>query len=159
MTQDMISLGFDQIIEQLKDQAVSRAARRILAETAPLMSEGLCRARMEETTAARRVMESAGTPPKTVGEVMQCVYASLAACYARAIRELESLTGKTYTSVNIVGGGCQDVYLNELTAAATGLEVVTGPVEGTAIGNLIVQMVASGEFAGLAEARRAIVRG
>ena len=105
------------------------------------------------------VSESAGTPPKTVGEVMQCVYASLAACYARAIRELESLTGKTYTSVNIVGGGCQDVYLNELTAAATGLEVVTGPVEGTAIGNLIVQMVASGEFAGLAEARRAIVRG
>ncbi|MCR5297643.1 MAG: DNA mismatch repair protein MutS [Clostridiales bacterium] len=63
MTQDMISLGFDQIIEQLKDQAVSRAARRILADTAPLMNEGLCRARMEETTAARRVMEGAGTPP------------------------------------------------------------------------------------------------
>ena len=63
MTQDMISLGFDQIIEQLKDQAVSRAARRILSETAPLMNEGLCRARMEETTAARRVVESAGTPP------------------------------------------------------------------------------------------------
>ena len=63
MTQDMISLGFDQIIEQLKDQAVSNAARRILAETAPLLKEGLCRARMEETTAARRVVESAGTPP------------------------------------------------------------------------------------------------
>ena len=63
MTQDMISLGFDRIIEQLKDQAVSRAARGILAETAPLMNEGLCRARMEETTAARHVLESAGTPP------------------------------------------------------------------------------------------------
>ncbi len=63
MTQDMISLGFDQIIEQLKEQAVSAAARRILAETAPLMNEGLCRARMEETTAARRVMENTGTPP------------------------------------------------------------------------------------------------
>ena len=63
MTQDMVSLGFDQIIEQLKEQAVSQAARRILAETAPLMNEGLCRARMEETTAARRVMEGAGTPP------------------------------------------------------------------------------------------------
>ena len=63
MTQDMISLGFDRIIEQLKDQAVSAAARRVLAETAPLMNEGLCRARMEETTAARRVVESAGTPP------------------------------------------------------------------------------------------------
>ena len=63
MTQDMISLGFDQIIEKLKDQAVSAAARRILSETAPLMNEGLCRARMEETTAARRVMENTGTPP------------------------------------------------------------------------------------------------
>lgn len=63
MTQDMRSLGFDQIIEKLKEQAVSGAARRILADTAPLMSEGLCRARMEETTAARRVMENTGTPP------------------------------------------------------------------------------------------------
>ena len=63
MTQDMISLGFDRIIEKLKDQAVSAAARRKLSETAPLMNEGLCRARMEETTAARRVMENTGTPP------------------------------------------------------------------------------------------------
>ncbi len=63
MTQDMRSLGFDQIIEKLKEQAVSGTARRILADTAPLMSEGLCRARMEETTAARRVMENTGTPP------------------------------------------------------------------------------------------------
>ena len=63
MTQDMISLEFDQIIEKLKDQAISAAARRILSETAPLMNEGLCRARMEETTAARRVMENAGAPP------------------------------------------------------------------------------------------------
>ena len=65
MTQDMISLGFDQIIEQLKDQAVSQAARRKLEQTAPIMNEGLCRARMEETTAARRVIENAGTPPLT----------------------------------------------------------------------------------------------
>ena len=63
MTQDMISLGFDQIVEQLKEQAVSGAARRILSETAPLMNEGLCRTRMEETTAARRVVENTGTPP------------------------------------------------------------------------------------------------
>ena len=63
MTQDMISLGFDQIIEKLKDRAVSGTARRILSDTVPLMNEGLCRARMEETTAARRVMENTGTPP------------------------------------------------------------------------------------------------
>ena len=63
MTQDMLTLGFDQIIEQLKEQAVSQAARRLLAETEPILNEGLCYARMEETTAALRVMENAGTPP------------------------------------------------------------------------------------------------
>ncbi len=65
MTQDMITLGFDRIIQQLQEQAVSRAARRKLAETEPILHEGLCRARMEETTAARFVMENAGTPPLT----------------------------------------------------------------------------------------------
>jgi len=63
MTQDMAILGFDIIIERLQAQAVSRAARQRLAATAPILSEGLCRARMEETTAARCVMESAGAPP------------------------------------------------------------------------------------------------
>ena len=63
MTQDMVTLGFDQIIQQLQEQAVSQAAGRRLKETSPILHEGLCRARMEETTAARRVMENAGTPP------------------------------------------------------------------------------------------------
>ena len=99
-----------------------------------------------------------GRSPETIGELMQCVYKSLAECYADAIRNLSEITGKTYTSINIVGGGCQDCYLNALTAEATGLEVFTGPIEGTAIGNLIVQMIAAGEFKDLAEARKAVVR-
>ena len=99
-----------------------------------------------------------GKPPRTIGELMQCVYKSLAECYADAIRNLSEITGKTYTSINIVGGGCQDLYLNALTAEATGLEVFTGPVEGTAIGNLIVQMIVGGDFKDLAEARKAIAR-
>ena len=102
--------------------------------------------------------DAGGKAPATIGELMQCVYISLADCYARAIATLSAITGKTYTSINIVGGGCQDKYLNSLTATATGLEVFTGPIEGTAIGNLIVQMIAGGEFADLAEARKAIVR-
>ena len=100
----------------------------------------------------------AGSVPKTVGELMECVYRSLAKCYADAIATLSGITGKKYTSINIVGGGCQDRYLNDLTSEATGLEVFAGPVEGTAIGNLVVQMIAGGEFADLASARRAIVR-
>ena len=54
MTQDMITLGFDRIIQQLQDQAVSQAAKQRLAETEPILSEGLCRARMEETTDSQR---------------------------------------------------------------------------------------------------------
>ncbi len=96
--------------------------------------------------------------PQTVGEIMQCVYRSLAKCYKDAIAGLSALTGRTYTSVNIVGGGCQDMYLNQMTAAAIGLPVFAGPVEGTAIGNLVVQMIAGGEFDGLQSARDAIKR-
>ena len=99
-----------------------------------------------------------GAAPVTVGELVQCVYRSLAKCYADSIAALSELTGKTYTSLNIVGGGSKDAYLNELTADATGLEVFAGPTEGTAIGNLIVQMIVAGEFGDLAAARKAIVR-
>lgn len=94
--------------------------------------------------------------PETVGEIMQCVYLSLSRCYKEAILNLCKLTGKIYTSINIVGGGCQDMYLNEMTAKAVGLPVYAGPVEGTAIGNLIVQFIAAGEFTDLQAARDAI---
>lgn len=94
--------------------------------------------------------------PETVGEIMQCVYSSLSVCYRDAIKSLQKLTGKVYTSINIVGGGCQDGYLNQRTAQATGLPVFAGPVEGTAIGNLIVQMIAGGDLENLQAARDAI---
>lgn len=94
--------------------------------------------------------------PATVGEIMQCVYRSLAKCYRDAIESLSRLTGKTYTSINIVGGGCRDMYLNQMTANIAGLPVYAGPVEGTAIGNLMVQMIAAGEFPDLPSARRAV---
>ena len=96
--------------------------------------------------------------PATTGEVMQCIYNSLTQDYRRAIETLQTLTGKTYTSLNIVGGGSQDQYLNQLTANATGLPVFAGPTEGTALGNLMVQFIHAGIFADLAEARTAINR-
>lgn len=89
---------------------------------------------------------------------MQCVYRSLTLCYKNAIAELSGLTGKDYTSINIVGGGCQDNYLNQMTSCITGLPVYAGPVEGTAIGNLIVQMMHDGTFGSLSEARDCIRR-
>lgn len=100
--------------------------------------------------------ESGQKIPRRVGEIMQCVYRSLSQSYAQAIRELSRLTGKAYTSINIVGGGCQDMYLNTMTARATGLPVFAGPVEGTAIGNLVVQFIENGEFRDLQSARNAV---
>lgn len=94
--------------------------------------------------------------PQTLGEVLQCVYRSLTQCYAKSIKELEHLTGNHYTSINIVGGGCQDAYLNKKIAQATGLPVYAGPVEGTALGNLMVQMLHQGEFSDLQQARNAV---
>ncbi len=94
--------------------------------------------------------------PNTVGEVMQCVYVSLAKCYSSAIKNLEQIMDRKYTSVNIVGGGSKDGYLNSLTAKYTGLPVFAGPTEGTALGNLMCQMIADGRFADLSSARAAI---
>ena len=68
MTQDWITLGFDCILERLQAHAVSGAARQRLAETAPILNEGRCRARMDETTAALRVLDNAGSPPLTETE-------------------------------------------------------------------------------------------
>ena len=105
----------------------------------------------------RKACEEGGQKvPATIGELMRCMYLSLAKCYADAISTLSRMNGKKYTSLNIVGGGSKDSYLNELTRDATGLEVFAGPTEGTAIGNLVVQFIASGEFADLASARKAI---
>jgi rhamnulokinase len=109
--------------------------------------------------ALREVCARQGQPvPQSMGEYALCVYDSLADDYARTVELLSALTGVAYTSINIVGGGCQEKYLNELTAKATGLEVFAGPVEGTAIGNLIVQMIAGGDFKDLEAARAAITR-
>ena len=109
---------------------------------------------IDEVTAACR--EAGYPPPRTTGEVMQTIYNSLADDYRRAVAALQTLTGRRFTSLNIVGGGSQDDYLNQMTADATGLPVCAGPTEGTALGNLMVQFLAAGEFASLQAARDAI---
>lgn len=92
----------------------------------------------------------------TAAQTLSCVYHSLAESYAEAVRGLEKITGRAFTSLNIVGGGSQDAYLNQLTADATGLPVYAGPTEGTAIGNIAVQMIASGALRGVQHARDVI---
>ncbi len=111
---------------------------------------------LEEVRAA---LDESGAPkPQSLSDVLRAVTVGLAICYRDAIRDMSAMTGKQFTSVNIVGGGCQNDTLNRLTAQMTGLPVFTGPVEGTAIGNLMVQMIAKGEFASAQEARDMIKR-
>lgn len=106
----------------------------------------------------KRACEEAGRPLSGdgIGEVMAVIYNSLSDDYKRTVESLEKLTGKKFTSINIVGGGSQDMYLNKRTAQATGLPVYAGPTEGTALGNLIVQFICAGEYKDLQEARDAI---
>ncbi len=88
--------------------------------------------------------------------IMRVIYDSLAKSYAGAIKELERNTGKTYKTLNIIGGGSRDMLLNELTAKATGKKIITGPTEATAIGNLLMQMIGAGELKDLPEARKIV---
>jgi rhamnulokinase len=109
--------------------------------------------------ALQRVCKAEGKiPPGNLNETMQCLYRSLAVSYRDAILSMEQITGKKFNTVNLVGGGSKDRYLNRLTAEICGLPVYAGPVEATVIGNLIVQMISGGELANLDEARQIVGR-
>lgn len=102
--------------------------------------------------------ESGQQVPKDLSEQLSCIYHSLAKSYAETVAGIEKITGKTYSRLHIVGGGCQDGYLNKLTKQSTGKEVYAGPIEGTALGNLMAQMLKAGDFKTLPEARTAIAK-
>jgi len=92
--------------------------------------------------------------PSTLGEVVMSIYSSLAVSYAKELERIERLTNLPIDAVHVVGGGSQVRLLNQLTADASGKQVVAGPTEGTALGNLLVQMIADNRFSTIKEARR-----
>ena len=94
--------------------------------------------------------------PESIGELIAVVYNSLAKGYTDCANQLEQITGKKYSVINIVGGGSKDSYLNQITANYSGRKVEAGPSEATAIGNLINQMLAEKEIEDLSEARNII---
>jgi rhamnulokinase len=94
--------------------------------------------------------------PKTEGELVRCAYESLALKYREVLESLEELTGERVEVIHIVGGGSQSKILNQFTADACQRPVVTGPVEATAMGNLLVQVRAKGELKSLAEMREVV---
>jgi rhamnulokinase len=96
------------------------------------------------------------TPPKDAADYVQVIFESLALMYRTVVESLQTLTGKQFDEVRVVGGGARNRLLNQFTADATGLRVVAGPVEATALGNIAMQMVATGQVASIADARSVI---
>lgn len=89
------------------------------------------------------LLEAGYAAPESPGDYFRCAYRSLARCYGESVRELEALTGRTYSALYIVGGGAKNGYLNRLTEESTGKKVIALPIEATALGNLKCQISAA----------------
>ena len=96
------------------------------------------------------------TVPETRGEVMRCIYESLAMKYRRNLHTLTDMTGRKYPVLHVVGGGIKDTLLCRMTSDATGVPVVAGPAEATVMGNIAVQLIALGEIPDWKTARSVI---
>ena len=100
--------------------------------------------------------ESSQGTPKGLGEIAMAIYNGLTKEYATTVQNLEVITGNKIPCINMVGGGIQDQLLCELTAKATGKRVVAGPIEGSVLGNVMMQLKTLGVIASLEEGRKVI---
>jgi rhamnulokinase len=96
--------------------------------------------------------------PASVGSTVRCALESLALCYRWVLERLEALTGQRAEVIHIVGGGSQNALLNQFTADACNRPVLAGPVEATAIGNVLVQALGVGVLGSLSDAREVVRR-
>ncbi len=95
--------------------------------------------------------------PLSPGELGRCIFDSLALMYRTALQEISSLTGHAVQVLHIVGGGVKNELLCQLTADVTGIPVIAGPVESTALGNILVQMISYGELNDITEGRQRVM--
>lgn len=98
------------------------------------------------------------SPAESDDERFAIIYLSLALAYKRNLERLEELTKVKYAALHVVGGGTQDSLLNQMTANAVGIPVITGPVEATAIGNAAVQLISLGAIDGIEKAREIVAK-
>src|SRR5439155_15321067 len=118
---------------------------------APFLSPG----RMPEKI--RDFCEKTHQPsPSTPGEFVRVCLESLALTYRRTLARLEEILGKRIETIHIVGGGSRNELLNQMTADACGRTVIAGPVEATAIGNILVQAIGIGRIKSLGDAREIV---
>lgn len=122
------------------------ADQRLMApEDMPALLQELCRSHGQAV-------------PQTRGEIVRCALESLALSYRQTLRTMDRILGRTTERLHVIGGGVQNELLCQMTADACGIEVLAGPVEATALGNIGVQAMGAGVFGSLAEMRAAVTR-
>ncbi|HBN96958.1 MAG TPA: rhamnulokinase [Firmicutes bacterium] len=94
--------------------------------------------------------------PESPGQVIRCIFESLALKYRYVIEELEALVGRQFRKVNILGGGSNNSILNQMVADVTNRTVYAGPADATVLGNMMVQLLSYGELSSIAEGRKLI---
>lgn len=147
--------GFSYTYEQLTKLAAEAEALRSLID--PDDPEFLTPGNSVERIAEQ--CRRNGQPiPRTHGEVIRCILESLAMRYRRTLESLQEVLGRTFSSIQIVGGGSQNQLLNQLTADCTGLPVIAGPAEATAIGNMMAVAVAVGAIPSHEQSREIVAR-
>lgn len=106
-------------------------------------------------TRIRQYCQETGQPvPETIGEIMQTVFTSLAMKYRYVVDQIKTISGQPIERLHIIGGGVQNQLLCQMTANALGIDVIAGPIEATASGNAIIQLITRGELSNLNEARQ-----
>jgi len=144
-----IDISWDGVVQEARQ---AEAFRSIINPDAPeFYAGGNMEAKIQE------FCRKTGQPiPETIGQVARCVYESLALKYRSALEGLEKMKGQRIDSLNIVGGPINNKFLDQLIADALDREVVTGPVEGAAIGNLLTQAMALGDIKDLDQLRQVV---
>ena len=154
----------EESIRHWRDQGASYSAAQLAAEAALLPSRDIFDTNdpvFEKPIdmpgrIAKYLKDQNKYVPTTPGEFARCIFDSLAAAYAKTLGELQDAAGIEVSTINIVGGGSANDLLNQLTADATGKKVLSGPIEATVLGNLIIQMQAFGVIKNLDEGRKLI---
>ena len=143
------NISWDEVVQEAKK---AEPLRSIINPDAPEFYAG---GNMEKKI--QEFCRKTGQPvPETIGQIARCVYESLALKYRLALESLEKMKGQRIDSLNIVGGPINNRFLNQLIADSIDRQVITGPVEGAAIGNLLTQAMALGDIADLQQLRQVV---
>lgn len=96
--------------------------------------------------------------PQSDGELARCVFDSMALAYRKSLEELEKICNKEFDDIHIIGGGCQNTLVDQIAADVTGRKVIAGPIEATAIGNILMQLITVGELSDINSGRQLVAK-